>query len=301
MRSTRLRSAETPRGKSSSGSTETATRPSFESTTMDWASRRKSPTIFFKCSRRRSRREWASDFCSLEKSLGGIQVESDGGPCGRRARAFSSSYRSMDPKQIPAKRRVHIVDDESEVREALSLLLSTAGIETATHEAAEAYLEAVPLAEPACVILDNRLPGLSGLELLRRIADSGGQAAVIMMTGHSDVPTAVAAMKLGAFHFAEKPFDAEAMLSAVEEALSRAEAGQDFRAGALAFRSRRELLTQREDEVFNLLVEGLPTKVIAARLDITARTAEHHRAAVMRKLEARSISHLMRMALNVKK
>jgi two-component system response regulator FixJ len=122
-----------------------------------------------------------------------------------------------------------------------------------------------------------------------------------MMTGHGDVPTAVAAMKLGAFHFAEKPFDAEAMLSVVEEALSRAEAVQDFRAEALAFRSRRELLTQREDEVFNLLVEGLPTKVIAARLDITARTAEHHRAAVMRKLEARSISHLMRMALNLKK
>ncbi|HEY3721209.1 MAG TPA: response regulator, partial [Roseiarcus sp.] len=79
----------------------------------------------------------------------------------------------MDPKQIPTKRRVHIVDDESEVCEALALLLSTAGIETAAHGSAEAYLETVPLAEPACVILDNRLPGLSGLELLRRIADSG--------------------------------------------------------------------------------------------------------------------------------
>ena len=207
----------------------------------------------------------------------------------------------MDLKQIPARRRVHIVDDEPEVRDALALLLSTAEIETTAHGSAEAYLEAVSLAEPACVILDNRLPGLSGLELLRRIAESGGHAAVIMMTGHGDVPTAVAAMKLGAFHFAEKPFDAEALLGAVEEALSRAEAVQDSRSEALAFRSRRELLTQREDEVFDLLIEGLPTKVIAARLEITSRTAEHHRAAVMRKLEARSISHLMRMALNVKK
>jgi len=202
---------------------------------------------------------------------------------------------------MPAKRRVHIVDDEREVRDALALLLSTAEIETKAHSSAEAYLEAVPLAEPTCVILDNRLPGLTGLELLRRIAEAGGAAAVIMMTGHGDVPTAVAAMKLGAFHFVEKPFDAEALLAAVEEALSRAEAVQDLRAEALAFRSRRELLTQREDEVFELLIEGLPTKVIAGRLAITARTAEHHRAAVMRKLEARSISHLMRMAMSLKK
>jgi two-component system response regulator FixJ len=174
----------------------------------------------------------------------------------------------MDPKQMPARRRVHIVDDEPEVREALALLLATAGIEATAHESAEAYLETATLFEPNCIILDNRLPGLSGLELLRRIAESGGQAAVIMMTGHGDVPTAVAAMKLGAFHFAEKPFDAEALLSAVEEALARAEAVQDLRAESHGFRSRRELLTQREKEVFELLIEGLPTKVIAGRLEM---------------------------------
>ena len=207
----------------------------------------------------------------------------------------------MDPKRIPARRRVHIVDDEPQVREALALMLSTAQIDATAHESAEAYLAAAPLGEPVCLILDNRLPGISGLELLKRIAEAGAEAAVIMMTGHGDVPTAVAAMKLGAFHFVEKPFDAEALLNSVEEALSRAEAIQDLQAEALAFRSRRELLTQRENEVFELLIEGLPTKAIAGRLDITARTAEHHRAAVMRKLEARSISHLMRMALGLKK
>ncbi len=150
------------------------------------------------------------------------------------------------------------------------------------------------------MLLDNRMPGLSGLELLQRLTQSGSKAAVIMMTGHGDVPTAVAAMKLGAFHFVEKPFDAEALLSTVEEALSQSEQIRDFHAEAQSFAARRELLSQREEEVFALLLEGHPTKVIAGRLDITVRTAEHHRAAVMRKFEARSISHLMRMALNLK-
>jgi len=203
----------------------------------------------------------------------------------------------MAPTTKPTRRLVHIVDDEQEVRDSLALLLSTADIDSVTHASAEAYLEAAPLIAPTCVILDNRLPGLSGIELLRRISESGSDAAVIMMTGHGDVPTAVAAMKLGAFHFVEKPFDAEALLGAVEEALSRARESHDLLAEANSFRARRATLTQREEEVFALLLEGLPTKVIASRLDITSRTAEHHRAAVMHKLEARSISHLIRVAL----
>src|SRR5580692_12096801 len=189
---------------------------------------------------------------------------------------------------MPCKRCVHIIDDEEKVRDSLAVLLSTAGIKSRAYASAEEYLASVPLSEPGCVILDNQLPGLTGMELLKRLADAASNTAVIMITGYGDVPTAVAAMKLGAFHFVEKPFDAEALLSAVEEALARAEAVQDLRAESQAFRSRRELLTQRENEVFELLIEGLPTKVIAGRLEITARTAEHHRAAVMRKLEARS-------------
>jgi len=149
------------------------------------------------------------------------------------------------------------------------------------------------------VILDNRMAGMSGLDLLRRLKESRSDATIIMLTGHADVPTAVAAMKLGAFHFVEKPFDGETLLNVVEEALSRADKIGDEIAEARAFARRRQSLTQREAEVFGLLMEGLPTKSIAARLDITGRTAEHHRAAVMRKLEARSISHLMRMSLNL--
>jgi two-component system response regulator FixJ len=143
------------------------------------------------------------------------------------------------------------------------------------------------------------MSGISGLELLKRLRDLGSEATIVMLTGHADVPTAVAAMKLGAFHFVEKPFDGEALLDAVEEALSRADKIGDEIAEANAFARRHQSLTQREAEVFALLMEGLPTKTIAARLDITGRTAEHHRAAVMRKLEARSISHLMRMSLSV--
>jgi two-component system response regulator FixJ len=203
----------------------------------------------------------------------------------------------MDPRMKPVRRLAHIVDDDPEVCESVAFLLSTAAIESVTHPTAEAYLASVPLDDPTCVILDNRLPGISGLELLQRVGESGGRAAVIMMTGHGDVPTAVAAMKLGAFHFVEKPFDAEALLGAVEEALARTEEIHDLQAEAKDYRARRALLTQREEEVFALLLEGLPTKAIAGRLDITSRTTEHHRAAVMHKFGARSISHLMRMAL----
>jgi len=203
----------------------------------------------------------------------------------------------MDPRKTPVKRRALIVDDEAEVRDALALLLSTADIETSPFDSAEAFLAATPLGAPLCVIIDNRLPGLNGLGLLKRIVEAGGDPSVIMITGHGDVPTAVSAMKLGAFHFVEKPFDAEALLEIVEEALSRTVQVSDLQSEAQAFKSRRAQLTQREDEVFTLLLEGLPSKLIASRLDITLRTAEHHRAAVMRKMQARTISHLLRMAM----
>src|SRR5271156_4189468 len=144
MRSMRLPSAGTLEGGSSSRFPGTVRKPFLRSTTTERASRRKSPITCLKCSRPRSRREWGSGFRLRRKLLGGMQGEWDGGPCGPKARASSSSYLSMDLKQIPARRRVHIVDDEPEVREALALLLSTAGIESTAHGSAEAYLETVP-------------------------------------------------------------------------------------------------------------------------------------------------------------
>jgi FixJ family two-component response regulator len=196
------------------------------------------------------------------------------------------------------RRFVHIVDDEVRIRDSLALLLSTAQIETRSYTSAEEYLASARWDEPSCVVLDNQLPGLSGIDLLKRIAEAPSDTAVIMITGYADVPTAVAAMRAGAFHFVQKPIDAEALLITVEEALARKDKILNDKAETQEFRSRRELLTQREGEVLDLLVEGLPTKLIAYRLGITSRTAEHHRAAVMHKMQARTISHLVRMALS---
>jgi FixJ family two-component response regulator len=199
---------------------------------------------------------------------------------------------------MPHNRQVAIVDDEASVRQSLALLLSTAQIESRTFASAEDYLASVPPDESACVILDNQLPGLSGMGLLKRISAAAVDTAVILITGHADVPTAVSAMRSGAFHFVQKPLDPEALLLTVEEALARTEESRDRYTEVQEFRSRCALLTQREQEVFALLVEGLPTKVIAHRLGITPRTTEHHRAAVMHKMQARTISHLVRMALS---
>jgi two-component system response regulator FixJ len=140
---------------------------------------------------------------------------------------------------------------------------------------------------------------MSGIELLKHIVATASDTAVIMITAYGDVPTAVLAMKAGAFHFVQKPFDAEALLATVEEALSRADEARDALQEIAEFKARFALLTQREREVLALLLEGLPTKLIAHQLQISSRTAEHHRAAVVQKMQARNISHLVRMALGL--
>jgi two-component system, LuxR family, response regulator FixJ len=200
---------------------------------------------------------------------------------------------------MKASRSVHIIDDEAEVRDALTLLLSTAQIESRSYGSAEEYLTLNPLKEPACILLDNQLPGMSGIELLRQIV-AAKDSTVIMITAYGDVPTAVSAMRAGAFHFVQKPFDAEALLATVEEALSRTDETRDDPHEIKDFIARQALLTQREREVLALLLEGLPTKFIAQQLRISLRTAEHHRAAVIQKMHARNISHLMRMAFTAR-
>jgi FixJ family two-component response regulator len=202
----------------------------------------------------------------------------------------------MDAVTMLNERCVHIVDDEAKVRDALTLLLSTAQIESRSYGSAEEYLTVNLLEEPACILLDNQLPGMSGIELLRHVVAASRDSTVIMITAYGDVPTAVLAMKAGAFHFVQKPFDAEALLTAVEEALSRSDEPDEAPLEIKGFKARQALLTQREREVLALLLEGLPTKLIAHHLRISSRTAEHHRAAVIQKMQARNMSHLMRMA-----
>jgi FixJ family two-component response regulator len=194
------------------------------------------------------------------------------------------------------ERCVHIVDDEANVRDALTLLLSTAQIESRSYGSAEEYLTLNPLKESACILLDNQLPGMSGIELLKHVVAATSDSSIIMITAYGDVPTAVLAMKAGAFHFVQKPFDAEALLTTVEEALSLGGDAQDAPQEVKEFKARLALLTQREQGVLALLLEGLPTKLVAHQLGISSRTAEHHRAAVIQKMQAHNISHLMRMA-----
>lgn len=194
---------------------------------------------------------------------------------------------------------VYVVDDDPEIRSSLELLLSTAGLEVRTFGSAEAFLAAIDPKDPSCVLLDVRLPGMSGLELLGRLTGEGCNTVVVIVTGHGDIPMAVAAMRAGALHFIEKPLAPAAFLQIVEEARNRAaqlgERWLDFEALTARFGS----LTPRESEVLALLVDGHPTKVIAARLGISTRTAEHHRSAIMQKTGARTVSHLVRMSLEL--
>ena len=191
---------------------------------------------------------------------------------------------------------VYIIDDDAKVREALTLLLAKSGIASQPFESAEDFLAALPTDQPVCGLVDVCLPDMSGLDLLKALRKRNLESALIMISGHGNVPMAVEAMRHGAVHFIEKPFDPETLLDLVDEARARFVERQDEREKARVARTLYEALTMREREVMALLIEGLPNKLVAARLAISTRTAEHHRAAIMRKMQARSISHLFQMA-----
>ena len=173
---------------------------------------------------------------------------------------------------------VHVVDDDDAVRRAL------------------AFLESVPVVS-GCVLTDVRMPDLDGIELLRRLKRRGSPAPVIVMTGHADVPLAVQAMREGARDFIEKPFDDEVLLASVRAALAQAERSADVAAETSAVRARLAALSEREREVLDGLVAGKANKVIGLDLGISPRTVEVYRANVMAKLQAGSLSELVRMTL----
>lgn len=190
---------------------------------------------------------------------------------------------------------VHLIDDDEGVRQALAFLLTTAGFAVRVYPSAASFLEGVATVQPGCIVTDIQMPGIDGLELQRQLTARQVRLPVIVMTGHGDVPLAVAAMKAGAADFIEKPFDDEALLSAVQLALDRqvrdARRGDDL----TAIKAKLESLTGREAEVLEGLVAGYPNKTIAYDLQISARTVEIHRANVMSKMGARSLSELVRM------
>ena len=198
---------------------------------------------------------------------------------------------------MPDKSVVHVIDDDEALRESLAFLLETAHFEVRTYDSALRFLEALRHAEPGCIITDVRMPGMSGLELLRQLATLESTFAVIVITGHGDIPLAVEAMKLGAVDFLEKPFDDNALIAAVRSALSRRERDLERDSEKLEIHSRIAALSNRERQVLEGLVAGHANKTIAFDLGISPRTVEIYRANLMTKMQASSLSDLVRMTL----
>jgi two-component system response regulator FixJ len=192
---------------------------------------------------------------------------------------------------------VHVIDDDEAMRESLAFLLGTVGMEVQIHDSAVAFLKVAPAVKAGCVITDVRMPGLSGVELLRRLRELKLGIPVIVITGHGDVPLAVEAMKIGAMDFLEKPFDDEALLASVRSALNRLDRDQKRQAERSDIEGRLATLSKRERDVLEGLVAGLANKQIAHDLGISPRTIEIYRANLMTKMQAASLSDLVRMAL----
>lgn len=192
---------------------------------------------------------------------------------------------------------VYIVDDDEAVRDSLQVLLDAVGYETQAFSCGPDFLEACQSGFKGCVLLDVRMPRMSGLEVQERLRTVCPDLPVIIITGHGDIAMAVGAMKAGALDFVEKPFHEETLLACIEAALKQAE--QTDRRNALNADARRsiERLTPREHDVLEQLVIGRPNKVIAYELGCSPRTVEIHRARIMEKTGAKSLSHLVRLSL----
>jgi len=192
---------------------------------------------------------------------------------------------------------VHIIDDDDALRDSLSFLLSSVGIKTKSYETATGYSNDPERGACGCILTDVRMPGMSGIDLLRKLKSDGIAVPVIVMTGHGDVPLAVEAMKLGALDFVEKPFNDDALIASVRSALGEAKRHSVHEEERKEIDARLAQLTARERQVLDGLVAGQPNKVIAHELGISPRTVEIYRANVMTKMQANSLSELVRMAL----
>lgn len=192
---------------------------------------------------------------------------------------------------------VHLIDDDEGVRRGLAFLLGTAGLAVKVYESAVLFLEKYDGARDGCIVSDVRMPGMDGIQLMRRLDELNVKLPVIVMTGHADVAMAVEAMKAGAVDFIEKPFSDETLLAAIQTALARdSRSADDFD----QVRARLASLTPREKEVLDGLLSGHPNKTIAFDLGLSPRTVEVHRANVMTKMAASSLSELVRMTISVR-
>lgn len=191
---------------------------------------------------------------------------------------------------------VHIVDDDDAVRRSVAFMLKHAGFRIETHVSGTAFLKVATKAERGCVLLDVRMPEMSGLEVQRAMADQGIDMPIVILTGHGDIGIAVRAMRAGAVNFIEKPYEKEALLVAIKEAMTRLDRRHDHDMKAQEAQVRLASLTGRERDVLDGLVQGYPNKTIAYDLGISPRTVEIYRANMMEKLRVRSLSEALRIA-----
>ncbi len=197
------------------------------------------------------------------------------------------------PEEQPV---VFVIDDDPSVRELIDDLLHSVGLEVRTFASAQDFLQARRGDPPGCIVLDVRLPGSSGLEFQRALIESGIRLSVIFITGHGDIPMSVRAMKSGAVEFLTKPLREQELLDAIHHAIQRDRARRQEARDLAELQDRFKLLTAREREVFALVVAGGPNKQIAGQLELSEVTVKVHRSQVMRKMQARSLVDLVRMA-----
>ena len=194
---------------------------------------------------------------------------------------------------------IYVVDDDDGMRRALDTLLSTVGYRTAVYSRPSEFLANFKPDTAGCLVLDIRMPDMSGLELQQHLNKSGSMLPVIFITGHGDVPMAVQAMKEGAFEFIQKPFRDQDLLDRINHALQQDAESRNNLARRADVLRRLETLTPRERQVMDMVVEGSANKVIAIDLNLSERTVEIHRAKVMEKMGARSVAHLVKLHLTL--
>jgi two-component system response regulator FixJ len=194
---------------------------------------------------------------------------------------------------------VHVIDDDPRIRRGLQKLMQSASLPVRLYDSAAEFLKEIDLQQPGCIVLDLRMPGMDGIELLQHLNENRNQLPVIVVSGHADVATAVRSMKLGAFDLLQKPFEPRALLVEIQLALEQSRQGHERRAAQQDIRNRFASLTPRELALLKLVVAGRSNKQIAADLNISMKTVGHHRAKIMAKSRALNGPDLVRMSMSL--